>query len=89
MTSEKVKALAREAHGNICPNSDAYTFERGYIHGYEDALDKACEWLESHFRDIENPDFYSKRNHPTDLESMYHWSVKELVNDFRKAMEEE
>ena len=51
-------------------------------------IDKACEWLESHFRDIENPDFYSKRNHPTDLESMYHWSVKELVDDFRKAMEE-
>lgn len=51
-------------------------------------IDKACEWLESHFRDIENPDFYSKRNHPTDIESMYHWSVKELVDDFRKAMEE-
>lgn len=49
---------------------------------------KACKWLESHFRDIENPDFYSRRNHPTDLESMYHWSVKELVDDFRKAMEE-
>lgn len=52
-------------------------------------IDKVCEWLESHFRDIENPDFYSKRNHPTELESMYHWSVKELVDDFRKAMEEE
>ena len=51
-------------------------------------INKACKWLESHFRDIENPDFYSKRNHPTDLESMYYWSVKELVNDFRKAMGE-
>lgn len=64
----------------------------GYAEGYRDTkaymIDKACEWLESHFRDIENPDFYSKRNHPTDLESMYHWSVKELVDDFRKAMEE-
>lgn len=54
----------------------------------QEMIDKACSWLESHFRDIENPDFYSKRNHPTDLESMYHWSVKELVDDFRKTMEE-
>ena len=65
---------------------------RGYIAGATEQktidIEKACEWLESHFRDIENPDFYSKRNHPTDLESMYHWSVKELVDDFRKAMEE-
>lgn len=52
-------------------------------------IEKACEWIESHFRDIENPDFYSKRNHPTEVESMYHWSVKELVDDFRNAMEEE
>ena len=48
MVSEKVKALARGAHENICPNSDTYTFERGYIHGYEDAIDKACEWIETH-----------------------------------------
>ena len=71
---------------------DKRSVELGYMAGAYDQkaidIDTACDWLESHFRDIENPDFYSKRNHPTDLESMYHWSVKELVDDFRKAMEE-
>ena len=81
------------------PSYVAYAQRNAYIAGAKDQqyidrllieqlIDKACDWLESHFRDIENPDFYSKRNHPTDLESMYHWSVKELVDDFRKAMEE-
>lgn len=96
LTEEDVKVL-HNVRGALS------AFEVGYILGAteqkaiddnhlrevkEMVIDKACEWLESHFRDIENPDFYSKRNHPTDIESMYHWSVKELVDDFRKAMEE-
>ena len=52
-------------------------------------IDKACDWLCQHFRDIDNPDFYTKRHHPTEIQSMYHWSVGEMVADFRKAMTKE
>lgn len=82
------KAIDDKHYEDIIANECTASYESGLEQGRRDIIDKACEWLESHFRDIENPDFYSKRNHPTDLESMYYWSVKELVNDFRKAMGE-
>ena len=88
-TIEERAKLASEGYEDDGYSAGLYM---GYVEGATEQkaidIDTACDWLESHFRDIENPDFYSKRNHPTDLESMYHWSVKELVDDFRKAMEE-
>lgn len=76
------------------------SFKEGYIQGAteqraidEDHLRKfkkmVIAWIESHFYDIENPDLYSRRSHPTEVQSMYHWSVREVVDDLRKAMERE
>ena len=46
-----------------------------YQQGYDDAIDRACEWLESVMID---DDIYGVGNNIENL--------KELINDFKKAM---
>ena len=52
--------------------------ELNYKQGYHDAIEKACEWLKENF------EYY------VDVEvSSYYTYEDKLVEDFRKAMEEE
>jgi len=45
-------------------------------------IDKACEWLKGELYDESTID----PRHPTDISSRTYWTVDELVNAFRNAM---
>lgn len=62
-------------------------YVKGYEKGYQEAqahtIDKACQWLIGEFSQKQDRD-----GHPN-IESRSCVSVEELIQDFRKAMEEE
>lgn len=49
------------------------TFEEGYERGYEDAINKACEWLNENMNDV-------------GIRFMRGDEIKDIVDLFRKAM---
>lgn len=51
-------------------------FEEGYEQGYEDAINKACEWLEENMNDV-------------GIRFMRGDEIKDIVDLFRKAMKGE
>lgn len=70
--------------GDVC--DDKYFIEKAFKAGAEWAdktmIDKACQWLNNEFLQNKDRDGYPN------VESRSCISVEELIQDFRKAMEE-
>lgn len=66
---------------------DLYDMEQAFEDGWEESsktiIDKACKWLISEFSQEQDRD-----GHPN-VESRSCVSVEELIQDFRKAMDEQ
>lgn len=60
--------------------------EANYKQGYHDAIDKACEWLEENARDYACATIRCPYGEEEEIICDVH---REIVEDFRKAMEEE
>lgn len=60
--------------------------EANYQQGYHDAIDKACEWLEENARDYACATIRCPYGEEEEIICDVH---REIVEDFRKAMEEE
>ena len=59
--------------------------EANYQQGYHDAIDKACEWLEENARDYACATIRCPYGEEEEIICDVH---REIVEDFRKAMEE-
>ena len=60
--------------------------EANYQQGYHDAIDKACEWLEENARDYACATIRCPYGEEEEIICDVH---REIVEEFRKAMEEE
>ena len=79
LNGEELSGMERFEKLKYCNN------EANYQQGYHDAIDKACEWLEENARDYACATIRCPYGEEEEIICDVH---REIVEDFRKAMEE-
>lgn len=77
---EEIKQVAQAKENELCSTYQAFVL--GATWADKTFLDKACKWLKEEFYDTQDRDI-----HPEVISSSCD-NVEELIEDFRKAMEE-